>query len=198
MEIGRGRDLQASVDRHLHRRAFQSPMEIGRGRDLSFEWYLLVWRDCRFQSPMEIGRGRDFLARQEKRGVRQSVSVSDGDWKRSRPLLNDVWRAADKVVFQSPMEIGRGRDRRPSHPYRGRQQRVSVSDGDWKRSRRAGVNRWQMGPRGRFQSPMEIGRGRDRPKSLSARTLSSRWVSVSDGDWKRSRLPLRRTLSRHL
>ena len=120
--------------------SFQSPMEIGRGRD-EYGRILASHDEIVFQSPMEIGRGRDMVV------VTLFLSLL--------------------TVFQSPMEIGRGRDKfafarvldltEDRFSLRWRLEEVATSP---QTSRRGVFGR-------QFQSPMEIGRGRDRvPRNL--------------------------------
>ena len=95
--------------------------------------------------------------------VMASVSVSDGDWKRSRPPPRSSKRPrGSRTSFQSPMEIGRGRDRLPRHSDVGRG--TASFSLRWRLEEVATQNRVYRGDAfgpGSFQSPMEIGRGRD-------------------------------------
>ena len=113
-----------------------------------------------FQSPMEIGRGRDYCGDYCPEHA-ALVSVSDGDWKRSRQRRNALVRCL-----------------RPQ---------VSVSDGDWKRSRQY---REQKARRVRQVHSFSLRWRLEEVATLmpvSEAIKMAEEVSVSDGDWKRSR-----------
>ena len=158
MEIGRGRDVMAALKApETLEKVFQSPMEIGRGRDPTPP-------NCSppfWRVSVSDGDWKRSRPVQHRRVLRGNVSVSDGDWKRSRHRGRPVFLGQPRG-FQSPMEIGRGRD------YHVCGVCITLLESV-------------------FESPMEIGRGRDAVGRGEPPAHGGDGVSVSDGDWKRSR-----------
>ena len=158
-------------------------MEIGRGRDYKVNPIVVGGMEFQFQSPMEIGRGRDALFRDNANKANAlAVSVSDGDWKRSRPPMRRTRLSSRRstTCFSLRWRLEEVATRNLRKAAGGASGHVSVSDGDWKRSRLITQHEARHRADSEFQSPMEIGRGRDEYTTVMAALKAPEFQSPRD------------------